>query len=129
MRLFFDNNLSPRLARSLHVLVAPEHQVVHLKDLFAANTPDDVWMHALAEQEDWVIISGDLRIRKNPHETRAWQEAGHTTFFLKKGWIDLPFWDQAWKFAKVFPELLATAERARKGSAFFITPNAKIEQA
>lgn len=71
----------------------------------------------------------DLQIRRNPHEIKAWQEAGHTTFFLKKGWIDLTFWDQAWKFAKVFPDMVATAERARKGSAFFITPNAKIEEA
>ena len=129
MRLFFDNNLSPKLARSLHALVAPEHQVVHLKELFAANTADEIWMRTLAGQEDWVIVSGDLQIRRNPHEIRAWREAGHTTFFLKKGWIDLPFWDQAWKFAKVFPELLATAERAPKGSAFFVTPNAKIEEA
>jgi len=129
VRLFFDNNLSPKLARSLHALVSPEHHVVHLKELFAANTPDEIWMRSLAEQEDWVIISGDLQIRRNPHEIRAWQEAGHTTFFLKKGWIDLSFWDQAWKFAKVFPELLSTAQRASKGSAFFITPNARIEEA
>ncbi|HWA85893.1 MAG TPA: hypothetical protein VG710_06705 [Opitutus sp.] len=129
MRLFFDNNLSPKLARSLDVLVQPEHRVIHLKERFSANTSDEVWMRALADEPGWVIVSGDLQIRKNPHEVKAWQEAGHTTFFLKKGWIDLKFWDQAWKFAKVFPELLATAERARKGSAFFITPNGKIEEA
>ncbi|HVU23753.1 MAG TPA: hypothetical protein VHE13_06480 [Opitutus sp.] len=129
MRLFFDNNLSPKLARSLDVLVQPEHRVVHLKERFAANTPDAVWMRALASESDWVIVSGDLQIRQNAHEIKAWQEAGHTTFFLKKGWIALARWDQVWKFAKVFPELLTTAERARKGSAFFITPNGKIEGA
>jgi hypothetical protein len=129
VRFFFDNNLSPKLARSLNALVAPEHQVVHLKELFAANTLDEVWMRALASEVDWVIISGDLQIRKNPHEIRAWQEAGHTTFFLKKGWIGLTFWDQAWKFAKVFPEVIESSARARQGSAFFITPNSKIEPA
>ena len=129
MRFFFDNNLSPKLARSLDVLVRPEHQVVHLKEKFPADTSDVNWMHSLAREPDWVIISGDLQIRRNPHEVKAWQEAGHTTFFLKKGWIDLPFWDQAWKFAKVFPDLMKTADRARKGSAFYITPNAKIEEA
>jgi len=129
VRFFFDNNLSPKLARSLDALVQPEHQVVHLKERFAANTSDEVWMRALAQEPDWIIVSGDLQIRKNPHEIMAWQEAGHTTFFLKKGWIDLTFWDQAWKFAKAFPELITTAEWARKGSAFFLTPNAKIEEA
>lgn len=129
MKRFFDNNLSPRLARGLNALASPEHQVVHLKERFAAHTSDEIWMRTLAGESDWVIISGDLQIRKNPHEIRAWQEAGHTTFLLKKGWIDLTFWDQGWKFAKVFPDLVATAERAKKGTAFFITPNAKIEKA
>jgi hypothetical protein len=129
VRFFFDNNLSPKLARSLDLLVEPEHRVIHLKEKFAADTPDTVWMRALAKEPDWIIISGDLQIRRNPHEIKAWQEAGHTTFFLKKGWIDLPRWDQVWKFAKAFPELIVTAERARNGSAFFITPNGKIEEA
>jgi hypothetical protein len=94
VRFFFDNNLSPKLARSLNALVEPERQVVHLKERFAANTADEIWMRTLASEPDWVIISGDLRIRKNPHEILAWREAGHTTFFLKKGWIALTFWDQ-----------------------------------
>jgi 1,2-phenylacetyl-CoA epoxidase PaaB subunit len=127
VRFFFDNNLSPKLARSLDKLVEPQHQVVHLKDRFAANTADEVWMRALAGEEGWIIVSGDLRIRKNPHEIKAWTEAGHTTFFLKKGWIDLTFWEQAWKFAKVFPDMIAAAERAPRGMAFMITPNGKIE--
>jgi hypothetical protein len=53
VRFFFDNNLSTKLAKSVHVLVAPEHQVVHLKDRFAANTPDETWMSALARETDW----------------------------------------------------------------------------
>jgi len=128
VRFFFDNNLSPKLAPGLNELVAPEHRVVHLKEKFLADTSDVDWMHSLAKEANWVIVSGDLQVRKNPHEIRAWEEAGHTTFFLKKGWIDLPFWDQAWKFAKVFPTLISTAERAKKGSAFYLTPNGKIEE-
>lgn len=129
MRFFFDNNLSPKLARSLHELVQPEHEVVHLKQKFPADISDEKWMRGLAAEPDWVIVSGDLQIRKNKHEIMAWKEAGHTTYFLKPGWIHIPIWDQMWKFAKVFPEILATAERARKGTAFFVTPNSKIEEA
>jgi hypothetical protein len=32
-----------------------------------------------------------VRISRNPHEVRAWKEAGHTIFFLKPGWTDLTF--------------------------------------
>ena len=87
MRFFFDNNLPPKLAKSLHVLVEPHHRVVHLKEKFAANATDETWMLDLAKQEDWVIVSGDLRIRKNPHEIAAWRSAGHTIFFLE-AWLD-----------------------------------------
>ena len=126
MRFFFDNNLAPKLAKSLHVLVEPEHQVVHLKDRFAANTPDETWMGALCREKNWVIISGDLQIRRNPHEIQAWKAAGHTTFFLKDRWVELSFWVQTWKFVKCFQEIVALAERAKPGDAFFVTVNGKI---
>lgn len=127
MRFFFDNNLAPKLAKSLHVLVELEHQVVHLKDRFAANTPDENWMRALAAEKDWVIISGDLRIRKNPHEVQAWKAAGHTVFFLKPGWINLPLWVQTWKFMKCFPEIVDAAGKAKKGSELLVSTSGKIE--
>jgi PIN like domain len=128
VKFFFDNNLAPKLAKSLHVLVEPEHQVVHLKDRFAANTPDETWMLALAGESGWIIISGDVRISKNLHEVEAWKAAGHTTFFLKRGWTNIGFWEQAQKFVKCFPGIMDTASRARKGSMFFVTVNGKIEK-
>ena len=128
MRFFFDNNLPPKLAKSLHVLVEPDHQVVHLKDRFAANTTDETWMGALAKEQDWIIVSGDLQIRKNPHEVQAWRAAGHTTFFLKAGSINLSFWIQAWKFVKCFPEIVVAADHAKKGSFFWVSTKGKIEK-
>jgi len=85
-------------------------------------------MLELAKEEDWVIVSGDLRIRKNPHEIAAWRSAGHTIFFLKPGWINLPFWTQMWKFVKCFPDIARTAERAKKGSAFYVSVTGKVEK-
>ncbi len=84
-------------------------------------------MRALAGEPDWIIISGDIRISKNPHEISAWRDAGHTTFFLKKGWINLGFWEQAQKFVKCFPSLVETAMRAKSGSMLFVSVNGKIE--
>jgi len=128
VRFFFDNNPSAEVAKSLHILVEPDHQVVHLKDRFAANTIDETWMAALAKEQDWIIISGDLQIRKSPHEVQAWRAAGHTTFFLKAGSINLPFWMQAWKFVKCFPEIIVAADRAKKGSFFSVSTKGKIEK-
>jgi hypothetical protein len=126
VRFFFDNNISTKLAKSVHVLIEPEHQVVHLKDRFAANTTDEAWMTALAGEPDWIIVSADLRIRKNPLEVEAWKAAGHTVFFLKDRWIELDFWTQAWKLVKAFPEIVEQAQRAKPGEAFVVSVNGKI---
>ena len=126
MRFFFDNNLPPRLARSLHVLVGPEHEVIHLKEKFAADTSDEAWMRSLAKELDWVIISADTRITRNPHEVQAWRAAGHTTFFLKPGWTHLSFWIQAYKFVKCFPDIIAKASKAKRGELFFVSTNGSI---
>jgi PIN domain-containing protein len=128
VRFFLDNNLAPKLAKSLNALIEPEHQVVHLKDRFAANTPDETWMTQLAREPDWIIISGDIRISKNPHEVEAWRSAGHTTFFLKPGWTNDQFWIQAYKFVKCFPDIIAAAQRAKRGTFFMISTKGKITQ-
>lgn len=126
MRFFFDNNLPPKLAKSLHVLVAPEHEVIHLKERFPPNAPDEVWMRGLAKELDWVILSADIRITKNPHEVQAWRAAGHTTFFLKPAWTHYSFWVQAYKFVKCFPDIITAARKAKSGEFFFVSGNGKI---
>jgi hypothetical protein len=125
---FFDNNLAPKLAHGLNEMVQPDYQVEHLTDRFEGNTEDATWMEALANRSDIVIVTADVRIRRNPHEVKAWQQAGHTIFFLKPGWTDLRFWEQANKFTKCFPDLIKEAERAERGSAFIVSVNGKIER-
>jgi hypothetical protein len=127
VKFFFDNNLAAKLAHGINQMVEPDHRVVHLRDKFAPNAEDVVWMRTLAAEEDWVIITADVRISRNPHEVRAWKEAGHTIFFLKPGWTDLTFWEQANKFTRCFPQNIAEAERAERAAAFVITVNGKIE--
>lgn len=127
MKFFFDNNLAAKLAHGLNQMVEPDHHVFHLRDKFPANAEDVVWMKALAGEEDWVIITADVRISRNPHEIRAWKEAGHTIFFLKPGWTDLTFWEQANKFTRCFPQIIAEAGRAASGDAFVVTVNGKVE--
>jgi len=91
VKFLFDNNLAPKLAHGLNEMVEPHHRIFHLKDKFPGNTKDEVWMKSLAAEDDWVIVTADVRISRNPHEVRAWKEAAHTVFFLKSGWTDLTF--------------------------------------
>jgi PIN like domain len=85
VKFFFDNNLAIKLAHGLDQMVSPHHRVVHLRDEFLPNVEDAVWMHALANQEDLVITTADVAISRNPHEVKAWKEAGQTVFFSQAG--------------------------------------------
>ena len=127
MRFFFDNNLAPRLAHGFREFVAGEHEIIHLRDRFPAATADVEWMKTLASEAGWVVISGDVHIGKNPHEIAAWKAAGHTIFFLKSGWTNIPFWEQVRKLAKCFQDLVETARKAPPGASFVITVNGRIE--
>lgn len=127
MRVFFDNNIAPRLARGFNEFVASNHSVIHLREKFPANTSDVEWTQTLAAEKDWVIISGDVAISRNPHEVEAWKTAGHTMFFLKPGWTHLPFWQQVEKLAKCFPEILERALQAHPGDGFLVGVNGKVE--
>ena len=47
-------------------------------------------MSDLAAEADWLVITGDDRIRHNPAWRRAWIQMGHTTFFLLAAWMKAP---------------------------------------
>jgi hypothetical protein len=127
VKFFFDNNLALKIAKGLNGFVAPDHEVVHLRERFEPDTDDVEWMRGLANEENWIIVTADVNIGKNLHEIEAWKEAGHTIFFLKRGWLNLQFWEQAHKFTKCFPQIIEKARTARRGSSFIVSVNGKIE--
>jgi len=123
-----DNNIAPRLARGFNEFVRGEHEFVHLRDRFQADAPDVKWMRDLAAESNWVILSGDVAIRKNPHEVEAWKQAGHVIFFLKPGWTNIPFWIQVEKLAQRFEEIEKLARRAKPGDSFMVGVRGEIEE-
>jgi hypothetical protein len=128
VRFFLDNNLAPKIARALNRLLEPDHTAEHLRDKFARNTPDEVWMSDLSQEAHWVILSGDSEISRNPHEVRAWKEAGHPIFFLKPAWTHLPLWESASKLFHRFPEIIKLAEKAAPGDGFYVPVRGAIEK-
>ena len=126
MRFFVDNNIAPAIARALHALADyDDHEVYHLKDKFDRATNDEVWLTTLAQEGGWVILSGDHRITKRPHERQAWLESGLTAFFLAKRWMTTGFHQQAWMLVRWWPEIFAQAARVESGTGFLIPFAAK----
>jgi PIN domain-containing protein len=85
-------------------------------------------MHTLAGEMDWVIVSADTAISRNPHEVQAWKEAGHPIFFFKHSLVHQTFWQQAARLCHVFPEIIRLASHARPGDSFQIPVRGAIER-
>src|ERR1700722_13024715 len=104
LKFLFDNQLSPHLANSIHALACQEgHEVTHLRCKFPVNTPDIEWLQALGKEGGWILICGDLDIIRTRAERPIWRSVGLIGFFLKKGWINLKPWDQAWRLVRWWP--------------------------
>lgn len=115
MNYFFDNNLSPHLAKAVAALCAPEgHRVIHKLEKFSPNTPDIDWVRTLVEEGNWVIISHD-RFSKTPLEKEALRSSGLISFILKKGWKDKKAWDQAWRIIRWWPHIMNQSELVSSG--------------
>lgn len=120
MNVIFDNNLSPRLARAINELDA-ENTVVPLRALFKPDVADVEWMLGLSQSGNWIALTGDYRISRNPHEAAAWNESGLVFFFLRPSWQDLPFWEYVSKLTRRWPSIMALASQADPGDGFDVT--------
>ena len=128
MKFFVDNCLALKHARALNALVEPQHRVIHLRDRFAPDTPDQVWLLDLGKEGGWIVISGDHRIGRSAHERAAWRQSKLTIFFLAKRWENLPLMEQHAKLSHCLPEIIRQAEKATAGSGFMVSVNGKVEQ-
>ncbi len=112
MRFFFDRNMAPQLARMVDVLER-EHTArsYYDDDRFEPTTSDVEWIKVLSSDDPpWIVISGDGNILKNKTELSALKEAKLTFFCLTRQWMHMPIYEQAWKFIKVWPDIVENAK-------------------
>ncbi|MFH1185423.1 MAG: DUF5615 family PIN-like protein [Chloroflexota bacterium] len=78
MRFFFDENLGPQLSNGLKEF---GEDTCHLRDHFAAGTPDETWLEFIG-QRGWFLLTLDKRIRRRPLEKAALKKHRVGAFFL-----------------------------------------------
>jgi hypothetical protein len=126
VRFFLDNCSAPVYAEVLKLLAKQQgYPIVHLREKFAPNTKDPDWIRALADEEDWVIVSGDPRITRGKAEREAWRESRITAFFFGHGWSSRSYWHQAEDLVRWWPKIVLEAEKAPRGKGFLIPLNGK----
>lgn len=115
----------------MHALAQPDHSVLHLRQKWpeASHTvvEDVIWIQKLADEGEWVIVSGDIRIRKRPAEKEALRAAKLTTFFLADGYPKFDKWEQVRWLIEQWPDIVDLAAKVAPGSIFRVPKRGKIE--
>lgn len=133
MKVLFDHNLSHRLATTLNGYICHDgHSAVALRDMFDTRVQDIEWIGQLGQQADeWIVITGDLRIARNKAERAAWWQAGLKGFFLKRGWLkSYKVHEQAARIILRWPSIEALANQVEPGACFEVplSLHAKFKQ-
>lgn len=124
MNLFFDNMLSPALAKAFEAFLpcaAPGvvKRVEHLRSMFPLDTTDERWMNELSDNV-WVIITADVRIRRSYACRQAWVANRHVVFFLGAKWSTLKPFAQLERMARRMPIMLELARTAERPCGFMV---------
>ncbi|TCA28416.1 hypothetical protein E0H70_21095 [Rhizobium leguminosarum bv. viciae] len=118
MKVIFDHNLSPRLARSLQALMGDDHEIVALRDRFPPNIKDVDLIAELSKQGDWIFISGDRRITRNRAEKIAFQGSKLVGMFLSSGLHKSTVLKQAERLISLWPVIETVAANVSGGAMF-----------
>lgn len=78
MKFFVDNNLGESLVRGMKGFGV---NICHLKDHFPENAPDTTWIPFVGEN-NYFLITRDLRLRWHPAELQSLYEYNVGSFFL-----------------------------------------------
>lgn len=81
VKVIFDHNMPPRIARALHEIVQFDgHETHALKDLFPVSISDIEYFSTLGR--DWIVISKDLQNSKKKAERAALLRNNIVAFYL-----------------------------------------------
>ena len=105
-----------------------DNTISHLDDdrRFSPDTPDVELIQTIASGDPRpVFITADQRMRRNPVERHALAHSGLTIVFLRAGFHQLTFHDQAVKLLTIWPKIAEAVERVSEPMAFEVTPAAR----
>jgi len=119
VRFFFDNCVSSNLVEALRCL-DKRHQLVHHREKFDPDTPDPIWIGALAQEGDWIIVSGDPRISRGQAERAAWIESRLTAFFCGDAWGSRKLMTQASEMLRWWDDIIELSKKAAQGSGYLL---------
>jgi predicted nuclease of predicted toxin-antitoxin system len=122
---FFDNHHSPEIVQILRSAGA---DVVHLRDVFTDRGIDDeVWIPEIGRR-GWILVTGDLRIRRRKAEKIVFQRAQIVTFFLAKEYNNKNALNRIKWILNQWEAIEAVAATAQPGDCFLVPMKGKLRK-
>jgi hypothetical protein len=124
LKALFDNNIAPRIARAINVIVELyDDEAIALRDKFPTNISDIDLIQALDKEGGWVLVSEDRRITKNRAEREALRQASVVGFFLMPAWRKLDTRQKTAALLYAWPKMQKQFSLVQPGSAFQLPVN------
>ena len=120
MKVFFDHNMSPAMARAFRELFKNQHEIAHLAERFKNNTSDIDWITALSHEGQWVVVSGDRRITKNRAEYHTFRNSNLIGLFLTPGLNKAPVIKQMERILSLWPKIELVPQTVQGGAMYEI---------
>jgi hypothetical protein len=118
VKVFFDHNMSPAMARAFRELFRKEHEIKFLAEKFDPSTPDVEWITALSQEGQWVVISGDRRITRNRAEYLTFRNSNLIGLFLSSGLCKAPVIKQMERILALWPKIELVPQTVQGGAMY-----------
>ena len=134
MKIYFDENLPPHLAKGFQTLQEPEGlrsgypvTVLYLPIVFGRGAKDLDWIARLEPGD--CVITKDININRRKHELELYRRRGIGMFFLKGKSKKNPLtvWEIVQALAKNWPDISRIVYEADTPFAYVVTLHRKIK--
>lgn len=116
MKLLVDENLPPRVARSLQALYPDDHLVIALRDKFERPRVTDIeWIQSIGGEGGWSVLTADRRISRNAIERNAFLAHNLIGFVLSPGLRKKALNLQMSRLLYFWPTLINQSELVTRG--------------
>lgn len=116
MKLLVDNNLPPKLARSLGALFDGEHEIKHIREKFGTGSlPDEEWIELLGREGGWAVLSADMNIARKKPSRDSFVAAGLVGFFFSPAMQKWPLHRQAARVLAIWPQMISHMSTTANG--------------
>jgi hypothetical protein len=118
VKVFFDHNMSPAMARAFRELFRNQHEIAYLAEKFKPSTSDIDWITALSQEGQWTVVSGDRRITKNRAEYHTFRNSNLIGLFLTPGLNKAPVIKQMERILALWPKIELVPQTVQGGAMY-----------